>query len=436
MASPSQPEVVPQRRQKAISSLRTNFKWTLVGNIVYSLCQWGMLSVLAKAGTVDMVGRFALGLAISAPVFMFLNLQLRSVQATDSRREYRFADYFTLRVFTTGVGLLVIIAIVFTFPYAQFVRIVIILVALTKCIECISDVIGGLLQLHERLDQVAISLMFRGVFAIFAFSSAFSFTHSLIASLGAMVLAWLAVLLGYDIRRAGEVLLPGEAWFHMEWIVARKLFLVSLPLGLVMTLLSLTTNIPRYVLERYGGTTEVGIFAALAYSIVALNLVVQALSQSVMTRLAYLFSQRMFKDFCGLLLKLSTFGIIIVVAGVPLSLIFGRRLLNILYSPQYGQHVFTLAILVGASGISATAFFITSGLNSARRFREQVPVFILSTLTVMLGSLILVPRFQLSGAAAALFLSSVVGLLGNIWVLRSTLRSALGVSKELDPRLA
>jgi len=51
--------------------LRVNFSWTLVGNIVYAGCQWGMLTVLAKIGTTEMVGQFALGLAITAPVFMF-----------------------------------------------------------------------------------------------------------------------------------------------------------------------------------------------------------------------------------------------------------------------------------------------------------------------------------------------------------------------------
>ncbi len=82
---------------QATPSLRSNFKWTFTGNVIYAACQWGMLSVLAKAGNAATVGQFALGLAIAAPVFMFSNLQLRAVQATDARSEYEFADYFTLR---------------------------------------------------------------------------------------------------------------------------------------------------------------------------------------------------------------------------------------------------------------------------------------------------------------------------------------------------
>jgi hypothetical protein len=39
------------------ASLRWNFSWTFVGNIIYSACQWGMLVVLAKIGNPEMVGQ-------------------------------------------------------------------------------------------------------------------------------------------------------------------------------------------------------------------------------------------------------------------------------------------------------------------------------------------------------------------------------------------
>ncbi len=421
MASLPQAAVDPQVLVRPVPSLRSNFKWTLAGNLVYSLCQWAMLSVLAKAGNAGIVGQFALGLAVAAPVFMFANLQLRAVQATDARREYRFADYFTLRILTTFAGLAVIAGIVLTLRSDNVTRGVILLVALAKCIECVSDVIGGLLQLHERLDQVATSLMIRGALSICAFGATFLVTHSLIACTAAMCLAWLTVLLAYDVQRAKAVLIPGEPWFHIDWRVSRTLALLSLPLGFVMMLISLNVNIPRYLLEHYSGPADLGIFASLAYLMVALNLVVNALCQSTTTRLSYLFYERKLDAFRRVLFKLAAFGMIVVLAGVPASLLCGRRLLTILYRPQYGDHVLALAILVAAAGTSSTAFFLTSGLNSARRFRAQLPVFACSTLATILSSLLLVPRYQLNGAATALLLSAIVGLIGNLWVMRSTL---------------
>src|SRR5688500_18644573 len=70
------------------NSLRSNFAWTLTGNIGYAACQWGMLVLLAKMGSTEMVGQFALALAILTPILGFTNLQLRSVQATDARRDF------------------------------------------------------------------------------------------------------------------------------------------------------------------------------------------------------------------------------------------------------------------------------------------------------------------------------------------------------------
>jgi O-antigen/teichoic acid export membrane protein len=417
-------EVDSEVRRRPASSLRSNFKWTFSGNVVYAVCQWGMLSVLAKQGSAGTVGQFALGLAIAAPVFMFANLQLRAVQATDTRREYRFSGYFTLRVLTTTLGLLAIAGIMPLLHYDSVTRIVVLLVALAKSIECVSDVIGGLLQLHERLDQVARSLMIRGSLSLLFFGATFLWTHSLIACTSAMCVAWLAVLIGYDFRCARAALLPGELYVEFDWRVARRLIVLSLPLGLVMTLISLNTNIPRYLLQRFCGTAELGIFASLAYLMVALNLVVNALCQSATTRLSCLFSERQFNDYCRLLFRLSSFGAVVVLAGVPLSLLCGRTLLTILYRSQYGNYANVLAILVAASGISATAFFLTSGLNAARCFCTQLPIFAASTLTAVLGCLILIPRCGLNGAAIALLLSATAGLAGNLLVLNATLRSA------------
>jgi len=92
-------------------TLRRNFSWTFTGNLIYAACQWGMLVVLAKLGSPEMVGQFTLGLAVTAPVIMFTNLQLRGIQATDAKGDYVFSDYLGLRLIGTGLALLIIAGI-------------------------------------------------------------------------------------------------------------------------------------------------------------------------------------------------------------------------------------------------------------------------------------------------------------------------------------
>jgi hypothetical protein len=78
-------------------SLGQNFAWALAGNIIYALCQWGIIVVVARLGNPFMVGQFALGLAVATPVLMLTNLQLRVVQATDVKGVYAFGEYLGLR---------------------------------------------------------------------------------------------------------------------------------------------------------------------------------------------------------------------------------------------------------------------------------------------------------------------------------------------------
>lgn len=412
------PALAPAR---AIPSLRHNFAWTFVGNVLYAGCQWGMLSVLAKLGSASIVGQFTLGLAIGAPVFMFTNLQLRMVQATDVRGEHRFGDYFTLRLISTLAGLTAVACVLLFLHDSLEVRIVVFLVAITKSVECMSDAIAGLLQREERLKRVAISLMIRGVGSVAAFFVAFRFFRSLQLAVFAMAGVWLAVLMFYDVPNAKAVIAPEDGFFHFDGSQLRKIMLLGLPLGWVATLVSLNANIPRYFLQHYLGFADQGIYASLAYPVVAINLIVTALSVSVTTRLAHMFAAGERKQFLRLLLKLSMLGVIIVVLGVPLSFLAGRPLLTLLYTREYGNHVGLLAILVAATGIGTIGSFLFCGISAARVFRAQVPVYGASLLAGTAGAALLIPRSGLTGAGHAILISAITVVLGGGIVLRNLL---------------
>ena len=53
--------------------------------------------LLARLANPEEVGRFSLTMAISAPVFLLLGMNLRVVQATDAARRWRLEDYLVLR---------------------------------------------------------------------------------------------------------------------------------------------------------------------------------------------------------------------------------------------------------------------------------------------------------------------------------------------------
>src|SRR5208282_5174062 len=244
-------------------SLRSNFSWTFAGNVVYAGCQWGMLMILAKLGSPERVGQFALGLAVTAPIIMFCNLQLRAIQATDARHEYRFGHYLALRLATTALALLVIAG--FACGYRLETALVIMAVGLAKGFESLSDVVYGLLQAHERMDRIALSMMIRGPLSLLALGITVYISGSIVWGTLALAGVWGLLLIAYDIPNGVRWLDKGET-FVPRWDLPSlaRLAWLALPLGIVMMLISLNSNIPRYFIEHYRGERELGIFAALA----------------------------------------------------------------------------------------------------------------------------------------------------------------------------
>src|ERR1700730_18006925 len=91
-------EPVIARHATRALSLQQNFAWTTIGNVVYSACQWAIVCLLAKLGSPEMVGQYALGLAVTTPVLMLGQLNLRAVLATDVGERHTVRDYCGLRL--------------------------------------------------------------------------------------------------------------------------------------------------------------------------------------------------------------------------------------------------------------------------------------------------------------------------------------------------
>jgi len=395
-------------------SLKANFAWTFVGNIVYAACQWGMTVALAKSGSPEMVGQFALGLAITAPIILFAGLALRAVQATDARRIYQFGDYLGLRLATTFFAIVVIAGIAWRRNYNEETRWTILLIGLAKAFEAVSDIFYGLFQQRERMDLIAKSMMIKGPLSLVALTVTVLLIHRVWAGAAALAVVWLVVLVLYDIPNGVQIL--GVNWraeIGPNWHLLTLLQLTRLafPLGLTLMFISLNTNIPRYFIEHHWGQRELGFFAAVAYLMVAGNTVVNALGQSASPRLARYYVLGDKKQFSYLLLRLTGIGLALGVAGILVSLAVGQEILTLLYRPEYAQFNHVLVWVMAAAALSYVASFLGYAMTAAHYFAIQPVIFGVVALTNALFCIILVPAYGLPGAAWAMGIANGVQVL-------------------------
>jgi len=427
-------------------SLRTNFSWTLLGNIVYSGCQWGMLVILAKLGSPVMVGQFALGLAVTAPIIMFANLQLRAVQATDAKHEYLFGDYLGLRLIAIALALFVIMAVSFFSGYREDTMLVILVIGVAKAFESTSDIFFGLLQQHERMDRIAKSMMLKGFLSLLALGIGVYLTRSTLWGVIGLAVIWALILIYYDLKsgalilRLSQITNPSanikidDSTLSPRWDKAklRKLALLALPLGFVMLLISLNVNIPRYFIEHYLGERQLGIFAAISYLMVAGTTIVSALGQSASPRLAKYYASGNHTAFRDLLVKLVAIAMLLGLAGLLVVIFAGRELLTLLYRPEYAKHVDIFLWAMVAAGISYITSFLGYGMTAARYFKVQMPLFTVVILVLIIACFWLIPAYGLLGAAMALTIAAIAQMLGSLVILAYAFRPPRGLEGSIE----
>lgn len=405
-------------------SLRQNVSWTTAGNLVYALCQWGVLTVIAKSGTPAMVGMFALGLAITAPVIQFANLQLRGVQATDARADFAFGDYVALRLVTTLLALAASAGIVLWIDRSRETTAVILLIAGAKGIDALSDVIYGHFQQIERMDVIARAQVANGLLSLALVAAGLVVFDDIVVGVAGYVVGSVVPLVAYTIPAARRSLRAGRSAASMvRWDVAtlRGLAWTALPLGMVMLLISLNANIPRYVVEHEQGERGLGVFAALVYIVVAAGMVVTAVGQAVSPRLARQYAAGALDGFRDMLARAIQISLVLGAVGAVAALVAGRPVIALLYTSEYADDTIALAMLALAGGVTFAASFAGFAMTAVRRFRAQVPVFLVVVLSTTVASLVLVPEYGLRGAMGAMLAGAVVQLGASVWVVREAL---------------
>jgi len=418
------PETLPAQEKRP--SLTKNFAWTLAGNVSYAACQWGILVAIAKLGTPTMLGEFALGLAVSAPVFMFTTLQLRAVLATETSNEYRFGHYVAVRALGTMLGLIAITVFVVVAGFQSETGAVILLVSLAKAAETFSDIIYGLWQKHERFGRIAIALAGRGILSLAAITLVLRYTHNIAWSIAAMAVVWILWLITFERWGANRILkrLRPRDYLRPEWRwdYCRRLAVLALPLGIVNMLISLNSNIPRYFIEHHLGAAALGYFAAMAYVLVAGNTVMNAIGQSALPRLARHFASNR-PAFVRLLSRMTLLGAALGVAGVGVVLIWGATILRLLYRADYAAYAGVFAWLMAAAAIGYVASMLGYGVMAARVFRAQVPLCLAATAATALACWLLVPRLGLTGSAYAVLAGAAVPCVGSAYIIFAAMRS-------------
>jgi len=412
-------------------SLRANFNWVLFGNLLFSLSQWGIFIVLTRVSSPEAVGHFALGLAISGPVFYLLGLDLRAVQATDARRDYLLQEYFGLTLILLPIGFVFIVGIVVVAQLGDATMIVL-AVALAKGAESVSLVFYGASQQAEQMDRIAKSMMLRGITGVLLLGLLVGLTGNVLAGVLGLALAWTAVLLTYDIpsgkRLQGmEPAVEGSGSFR-PFLNARRawsLTRLAWPAGLNRAIASVSFNTPRYLVQGFLGAAQLGVFSTVGYVMRIVDLVSHSLAGVLLPRLSKYFAAGRSSAFWRLLLRTTGLATGLGLLALVGAFLVGEEVLTLTYGAEYADGPLLQRLVV--AGILVTAArFLSAAIMATRHIRLRTLITAATAGVVLVTGLVLVPEQGLIGAANSVVIAYGLRVVASLVVLRRIVPKVAG----------
>ena len=408
----------------ATASLKTNFKWVFAGNVVNSACQWAIVSVLAKLGSPEMLGTYALAMAVVMPVTSLAQLQMRPIYVTDAARRFPFGEYLSTGLLASLLGLLVILVWSLAGGYGPGVVPVILLLGLSRSLDNPSEMFRGYCQKLERMEFVGLGMMLRGVTSLGAMVTAIALTGDLVIGAAALVAVAVLRLFTYEIPVARHLARTADGPSVLRPRFApqsvRRILAMGLPLGLAYFLSLAGGSIMRLTLEAHHGKDILAYFAAAAYPLAVGTMVAGSLGQSASPRLSRFFrtDRRAFLALLGKMLTLAMGLGLLVLGGVWL---LGDWALRILYRPEYATYHTEFIIIAGGSVFLFLASMLGYALTASRVFRLQLLAAVLACAAAALASWLLIPAGGIRGAAWAFFWTGLAQMVTRMAILARVL---------------
>jgi len=367
---------------------------TLAAGAASALGQWALLVILARFGSPELVGRYALALAVAAPVMALGGLQLRTLITTDARGRFPLARCLQLRWASTALSVaLVALAGRAAGDFAATAWL-----AVLKAIEQFADLYHGLWLRQERPAHLAAAWWSKTILGLGAFAAVLGLTSSLPAALALLAAAHLTVLALYERRAAAGLLNLAEYSDGCDVAHAllraaprlvsapagardkgrdeprpgrlkpaprrwRPLLGAALPLGLLLGAVTFLAAVPRYFVAHRFGPAALGRFAALAQLPLILHVALGSVGQAATARLAadFCFAPVSFFRLSRDLIRLAVLAGTLALAALPLL----DSLAGWLYGPAYAGHYALLGWATAAAAASGVAGMIGTALTAA-----------------------------------------------------------------------
>lgn len=394
-----------------------NFNYMFVANIVSALCKFLILLVIVRLGTPEEVGKYNYALVITAPIFLFFSLKIRSIIVTND--QYKLNDFASTIISLNSILIIVVSILLWFLSEENFG--VILIISLIKFFENLKEIPYGVYQKEEKLKLMSYSMWIYNISSLILFSLIYIIFQNLNLALIASLFSCVISVLFID-----KLIIKSNFGITFNFVLDYKkikdIIILSIPLSFSSALGSLNTGIPRILLEKFFGQYTLGIFSTIAYILVIGSLFANSISQVFLPKLRRLFKEKNKKEFEMLTKKMVSIGVLMGLIALLTSITIGKFSLSLIFGSEYGANNIILIILSLGLLFILSGVFLGTSIIATGNYNVNYKISVLVLVSVLLFSFILIPKYSLLGAALTITISQFVALISYFYFYKKIFR--------------
>lgn len=389
------------------------FLWNTIAGGINAAEAVVLMMVITRTNGLEAAGILSIAFAVGNLLMTIGKFGVRNYQVTDVKKEYSFNSYYTLRIVTVLVMVLISGGYVFLKlicgDYSLEKTLIVLGICFIYAIESFEDVFLGYYQEEGRLDIASKIFIIRWVGIMIVFSVIAIIKKDLLLAVGLSVI----VSLLCDIYLISIT----EKSFSMPKIKIERLQLYTLikqcfSLFLVAFLTYYVTNSPKYAIDRYLSEEIQAYYGYISMPVFVVELLNCFLYQPQLVNLANDWRDDRYEKFNKRVCRQY-----VIILGLTLicaigAYVLGIPILSVIYGVQLDKYRNELLILMIAGGALAFVGYTSVLLTIMRKQQLLLYNMIVITALAIIGFGRIVQRTgMMGGVKYYLFLMILLAIL-------------------------
>ena len=406
---------------------KKDYIWNSIGSFLQSAISPILLIVITRLNGVGDSGLFSFAMSLSV-VFWAISLWGgRTYQVSDVKKEFSSGDYIVVRFISSLIVAVFSISFCILSGYDLIKTELIMVLVSFKILESIADSMYGVLQIHNKLYIVGISLTMKSVFGFMLFTLVDILTKNIVYGALSIFIVNIAVVIFYDIPWMKHVESVGLTKKNI--MQAGKIMKKTAEVFVVVFLTMFSLNIPRYFLDKYH-YDQIGYFGIMAMPITLLTLFISFVLQPNVVNLSELLKKKKIKEFTKIVSKIDfitfTLGILFVVS----SYLIGVWVLNTVFGIDINNFRIDLTIMVIGAVANAFVSIYVNLLIILRRFKGQFYTLLVTNILAVILSIYLIDRLAMLGSVLVFMTISFLQAIILLFIYKRSLKNVIMLSED------